>query len=150
MGENLFDSFDAIAVQGNGDVHWAARAPYRPEAGFDLMLVPRVPDWWDHEAPRQALAQIEAEPWVDSIDQSGDAVRLRLDDGWVADAGAALEAGEGRSPTTTLPPASASPSTSGARTRPRRCTSATCATSRSATRSAPRWPRAAAGSSTAA
>ncbi len=96
MGEqNLFDSFDGIAVREDGEVHWAARAPYRPEAGFDLMLVPRVPDWWDHEEPRQALERIEAEPWVDRIDQTGDAVRLRLDDDWVATAGAELEAGEG-------------------------------------------------------
>ncbi|MBK5218753.1 MAG: hypothetical protein JJE35_03050 [Thermoleophilia bacterium] len=95
MGENLFDSFDGIAVREDGEVHWAARAPYRPEPGFDLMLVPRVPDWWDHEAPRQALERIEAEPWVDSVSQTGDAVRLRLDDDWVEAAGAALEAGEG-------------------------------------------------------
>ncbi|HEX3239342.1 MAG TPA: hypothetical protein VHR18_04310 [Solirubrobacterales bacterium] len=96
MGEqNLFDSFDGIAVREDGEVHWAARAPYRPEPGFDLMLVPRVPDWWDHEAPRQALERIEAEPWVDSVTQTGDAVRLRLDDAWVETAGAELEAGEG-------------------------------------------------------
>ena len=96
MGEqNLFDSFDGIAVREDGEVHWAARAPFRPEPGFDLMLVPRVPDWWDHEAPRQALERIEAEPWVDSVSQTGDAVRLRLDDEWVETAGAELEAGEG-------------------------------------------------------
>jgi arginyl-tRNA synthetase len=96
MGDqNLFDSFDGIAVREDGEVHWAARAPYRPEPGFDLMLVPRVPDWWDHEAPRQALERIEAEPWVDSVSQTGDAVRLRLDDEWVETAGAELEAGEG-------------------------------------------------------
>jgi arginyl-tRNA synthetase len=96
MGErNLFDSFDGIAVREDGGVHWAARAPYRPEPGFDLMLVPRVPDWWDHAEPRQALERIEAEPWVDGVSQTGDAVRLRLADEWVETAGAELEAGEG-------------------------------------------------------
>ncbi len=95
MGENLFESFDGIAVGLHGEAHWAARAPYRPEPGFDLMLVPRVPDWWDHEAPRQALERIEAAPWVDSVGQAGDAVRLRLDDRWVESVGAELEAGPG-------------------------------------------------------
>jgi arginyl-tRNA synthetase len=95
MGENLFDSLDVAAAGGGEQQHWAARAPYRPEAGFDLMLVPRVPDWWDREGPREALREIEAQPWVDAIDESGDAVRLRLDDDWVEDAAAAAEAGEG-------------------------------------------------------
>ena len=95
MGDNLFDNLDTIAAGDGGQTHWAARAPYRPEPGFDLMLVPRVPDWWDHERPREALREIEAQPWVDSIDESGDAVRLRLDDRWIEDAAAAQEAGEG-------------------------------------------------------
>ncbi len=95
MGENLFDSLDVIAGRGDGHVHWAARAPFRPEASFDLMLVPRVPDWWDHDDSRAALEQIEGQDWVDSVDQSGDAVRLRLTDEWVAQTGAALEAGLG-------------------------------------------------------
>ncbi len=95
MGENLFDSLDVAAAGGGEQQHWAARAPYRPEPGFDLMLVPRVPDWWDREEPRAALREIEAQPWVDSIEESGDAVRLRLDDTWVEDAAAAVEAGEG-------------------------------------------------------
>jgi arginyl-tRNA synthetase len=95
MGENLFDSLDAIAARGDGQTHWAARAPFRPEPAFDLMLVPRVPDWWDHEDSRRALEQIEAQDWVESVVQSGDAVRLRLTDEWVAETGAALEAGVG-------------------------------------------------------
>ncbi len=95
MGENLFDSLDTIASGGGEQAHWAARAPYKPEPGFDLMLVARVPDWWDHEGPRAALREIEAQPWVDAVDESGDAVRLRLDDQWIEDTAAALEAGEG-------------------------------------------------------
>jgi len=95
MGENLFDNLDAIAGREDGGVSWAARAPFRPEASFDLMLVPRVPDWWDHDDSRHALEQIEAQDWVESVEQSGDAVRLRLTDEWVAETGAALAAGKG-------------------------------------------------------
>ena len=95
MGENLFDNLETIAAGDGGQTHWAARAPYRPESGFDLMLVPRVPDWWDHDDSRHALEQIEAQDWVESVVQSGDAVRLRLTDEWVAETGAALEAGMG-------------------------------------------------------
>jgi arginyl-tRNA synthetase len=95
MGENLFDNLDAIAGREDGQTHWAARAPFRPEASFDLMLVPRVPDWWDHDDSRQALEQIEAQDWVESVEQSGDAVRLRLTDEWVGETGAALAAGGG-------------------------------------------------------
>jgi arginyl-tRNA synthetase len=93
MGANLFDSIDAIAGGEEGRPRWAARAPFRPEQGFDLMLVPRVPDWWDHEDSRRALEEIEAQDWVDSVAQSGDAVRLRVADAWVAETGAALEEG---------------------------------------------------------
>lgn len=95
MGENLFDSLDRIAGRGGGQPHWAARAPFRPESSFDLMLVPRVPDWWDHDDSRRALQEIEAQPWVDDVSQSGDAVRLRLADEWVAETGVALEEGGG-------------------------------------------------------
>ncbi len=94
MGANLFDNFEQIAVQGDGQVHWAARAPYRPEADFDLMLVPRVPDWREHSDSVQALDQIEAEPWVESINRGDKGVRLRLRDEWIEETGAGLEDGE--------------------------------------------------------
>ena len=38
MGENIFTRFDQVAAGESGQALWAARAPYRPEAGFDLML----------------------------------------------------------------------------------------------------------------
>jgi arginyl-tRNA synthetase len=96
MGENLFDNFDETAVREDGDVHWAPRAPYRPEADFDLMLVPRAPDWEAHAGSSRALERIEAEPWVESISRGDGEVRLRLRDDWVEAAAAALEAGEPR------------------------------------------------------
>jgi arginyl-tRNA synthetase len=93
MGENLFDNLDQIAVREDGQVNWAARAPFRPEESFDLMLVPRVPDWRQDEGARGALERIEAEPWVDSVTSDGKDVRLRLDGGWVEEAGSRVEAG---------------------------------------------------------
>jgi hypothetical protein len=77
MGENLFDSLETIAAGDGGQTHWAARAPYRPESGFDLMLVPRVPDWWDHDDSRQALEQ--AALLLGVIGDTLDAVLLRCD-----------------------------------------------------------------------
>lgn len=94
MGANLFDKLDEIAVDGDGRALWAARTPHRPDAGFDLMLVPRVPDWRDDPAAAAALERIEAEPWVDVVSQQGDQAHLRLDDGWVERTGAELESGE--------------------------------------------------------
>jgi arginyl-tRNA synthetase len=94
MGANLFDTFDRIAVREDGQVHWAARAPFRPEAGFDLMLVPRVPDWRVDEGSRQALERIEAEPAVAEVIADGDTVRLRLADDWIGETGEALQSGE--------------------------------------------------------
>ncbi len=94
MSANLFDNFEQIAAREDGQVHWAARAPYRPEADFDLMLVPRVPDWREHRDSVLALERIEAEPWVDSVTEVDGQVRLRLRDEWIEETGAALEAGE--------------------------------------------------------
>jgi arginyl-tRNA synthetase len=95
MGTNLFDKFDEIAQQDEALAHWTPRAPYRPHERFDLMLVPRVPDWREHEAPRAALAQIERQPWVDAVEQEGEQVWLRLKSGWIEEAGAGLEPGAG-------------------------------------------------------
>jgi arginyl-tRNA synthetase len=94
MGANLFDILDQIAVAEDGEVQWAARSPFRPEADFDLMLVPRVPDWHEREDARRALERIEAEPWVESVSHVDDNVHVRLDDGWVEAAGASLESGQ--------------------------------------------------------
>ena len=93
MGANLFDSLDGTAGLEDGQARWTARAPYRPEAGFDLMLVPRIPDPWGQPESRRALAEIESLPWVAAVEQSGDAVRLRLADEWIEARGAELEQG---------------------------------------------------------
>ncbi|MBA3865008.1 MAG: hypothetical protein H0X42_01465 [Solirubrobacterales bacterium] len=95
MGENPFDKFDEIAVREDGAVHWAARAPYRPEPGFDLMLVPRVPVWREDTDSVAALERIGAEPLVEGIAVADDQVRVRLASGWIGETGAALETGEG-------------------------------------------------------
>ncbi|MGB7684307.1 MAG: hypothetical protein WBL45_00825, partial [Solirubrobacterales bacterium] len=94
MGENLFDNLDGIAVREDGQALWSARAPFRPEDEFDLMLVPRVSEWRDDADALAALDRIEAEPWVESIQRDEDAPRLRLDNGWIEATGAAVESGE--------------------------------------------------------
>jgi arginyl-tRNA synthetase len=95
MGANLFDNLDEIAVRGDGQVLWAARAPYRPEDSHDLMLVPRVRDWRANPDSVAALERIEAEPWVEAVLRDGDEVQVRLADEWIERTGEALEAGEG-------------------------------------------------------
>jgi arginyl-tRNA synthetase len=95
MGDNIFDDFDGIAAAEDGQPQWSARAPFRPTAEFDLMLVPRVPDWQASAAASAALARIEADPRVDSLFEQGGQPRVRLTADWVERAGAALEAGEG-------------------------------------------------------
>lgn len=94
MGENLFDNLDGIAVREDGGPLWSARATFKPNAEFDLMLVPRVPDWRESEEAREGLERIEAEPWAGSISERGDQVRLHLRDDWIEAAAAAFEAGE--------------------------------------------------------
>ncbi len=74
MGENIFNRFDQAAAGDDGQVLWAARAPYRPDPEFDLMLIPRLPkgaDWREDEAAVAALDRIEAEDWVASISREG-------------------------------------------------------------------------------
>jgi arginyl-tRNA synthetase len=90
---NIFDYIEDPAAQGEERAQWSARAPFRPRPDFDLMLVPRVPDWREQEAPGRALERIEAEPWVEAISSDGDGVLLRLADDWIEQAGTALEAG---------------------------------------------------------
>jgi arginyl-tRNA synthetase len=91
---NLFDSLDGAAT-GEGRASWAARAPYRPEPGADLMLVPRLREWREDDAALAELERIAAEPAVAEVLRDDDAVRLRLDDGWVEATGqAAIAAAE--------------------------------------------------------
>jgi arginyl-tRNA synthetase len=93
-GMNIFDHIEDGALQGE-QARWSARSPFRPREDFDLMLVPRVPDWRQDEGSRQALARIEAEPWVEAISSEDGEVMLRLDSAWIEATGAGLEAGEG-------------------------------------------------------
>ncbi len=95
MGMNVFDYFEDTAAAGDGQVHWSLRSPFRPREDYDLMLVPRAPDWRQHEGARRALERIEREPWAAELTSDGDQVTLRLDNDWVERAGAALERGEG-------------------------------------------------------
>ena len=57
MGENIFTSFDRAATGEGGRALWAARAPYRPEPEFDLMLIPRLPKGADWREDAAALEQ---------------------------------------------------------------------------------------------
>ena len=92
---NIFDYIEDGAVQGE-QARWSARSPFRPRPDFDLMLVPRTPDWREDEDSRAALERIEAEPWVEAIASDGDEVLLRLDERLGRGEGRAqLEGGEG-------------------------------------------------------
>ncbi len=113
MGENLFDILDGIAVggeaggveaggngtgaeTGDGGVLWAARSPFRPDSGRDLMLVPRVPDWRRDPAAAAALELIAADEAVAAVDPGGDRgpVAVRLADDWIEARGERLESGD--------------------------------------------------------
>jgi len=98
MGENIFNSFDRAAAGEGGRALWAARAPYRPEPDFDLMLIPRLPkgtDWREDAGAQEALDRIEAEPWVASVDREGKQPRLKLSDEWIEAQGEAISSGSG-------------------------------------------------------
>jgi arginyl-tRNA synthetase len=93
MGENIFNSFDEAAAGEDGKALWAARAPYRPEPSFDLMLIPRLPkgvDWREDAAAGEALDRIEAEPWVASVSREGKQPTLALADEWIESRGEAI------------------------------------------------------------
>jgi arginyl-tRNA synthetase len=97
MGENIFNRFDEVAAGESGTALWAARAPYRPEPDFDLMLIPRLPkgsDWREDEEAKAALDRIEAEPWVDSISREGRQPTAKLSDEWIEAQGKAISSGE--------------------------------------------------------
>jgi arginyl-tRNA synthetase len=97
MGENIFNRFDEVAAGESGAALWAARAPYRPESAFDLMLIPRLPkgsDWREDQEAKAALDRIEAEPWVASIDREGRQPTAKLSDEWIEAQGKAISSGE--------------------------------------------------------
>jgi arginyl-tRNA synthetase len=94
MDINLFDYFDEAGGGDGAQSHWALRAPYRPHQRFDLMLVPRSPDWQEDRGARDDLERIEGLDWVEAVKSDGGQVWLRLDDGWVDRRGSALEQGE--------------------------------------------------------
>jgi hypothetical protein len=96
MTTNLFDYFEEASGEGGAShAPWAARAPRRPSASYDIKLVPRAPDWQKDPESLKALERIEAEPWADTLTKTEDGVELRLDDAWIETTGAALEAGGG-------------------------------------------------------
>jgi arginyl-tRNA synthetase len=93
MDINLFDNFDEAGGGDGARSHWTLRAPYRPHRRFDLMLVPLAEDWREDGAALAALEEIESQPWVAAVERGERQLWLRLDDGWVARRGAALEEG---------------------------------------------------------
>jgi hypothetical protein len=95
MTTNLFDYFEEASGENGAHAPWAARAPRRPDASFDVKLVPRTPDWREDPESLSTLERLEAEPWVDTLTRKDDGVELRLDDAWIETTGAALEAGGG-------------------------------------------------------
>jgi arginyl-tRNA synthetase len=97
MGKNIFNQIDQAAVPSEGGrALWTARAPYRPEPDFDLMLIPRLPkgvDWREDAEAQAALGRIEAEPWVAAVDREGKQPRIKLADEWVEGRGEAIASG---------------------------------------------------------
>src|ERR1044072_3256273 len=93
-GMNIFDYIEDGEVQGE-QARWSARSPFRPHQEFDLMLVPRGPEWRQDEGAAEAVERDEAEPWVEGIAEQGDEVLVRLGRDWIEQTGARLEAGEG-------------------------------------------------------
>ncbi|HEX5592588.1 MAG TPA: arginine--tRNA ligase [Solirubrobacterales bacterium] len=96
MGENIFTTFDRVAAGEGGKALWAARAPYRPEPGFDLMLIPRLPkgaDWREDDEAKAALDRLEAEPWVAALDREGKQPTIKLADEWIEAQGEQIRSG---------------------------------------------------------
>ncbi len=93
MTVNLFDYFEDLPTREGAPARWAARAPRRPRADYDLKLTPRASQWREDPDSLAELDRLECEPWVAAVTRARDGVRLRLADSWVELAGAALEAG---------------------------------------------------------
>ncbi len=95
MTTNLFDYFEEVSKDDGAHAPWAARAPRRTNAGFDIKLVPRAPNWQSDPESLSALERLQDEPWVAGLTRVEDGVELRLSDSWIETTGAALEAGGG-------------------------------------------------------
>lgn len=93
MAANLFDSIDGTVVGEADSAPWAARSPFRPEADRDLMLVPRVRDWFADPEAREALDRIAADPAVAEVREHDKGVDIRLADEWIEARGEPLEDG---------------------------------------------------------
>jgi arginyl-tRNA synthetase len=90
---NIFDYFEDPQTREGAPVRWAARAPRRPRADYDLKLTPRASDWQRDPESLAQLERLEREPWVVSLTRAREGIRVRLADSWIELAGAALEAG---------------------------------------------------------
>ena len=62
MTVNLFDYFEDPQTREEAPVKWAARAPRRPRADYDLKLTPRASDWQQDPASLAELERLEREP----------------------------------------------------------------------------------------
>jgi hypothetical protein len=95
MTTNLFDYFEEVSAEDGTPAPWAARAPRRATAGFDVKLVARAPNWQNDAESLSALERLREQPWVGTLTRREDGVELRLSDSWIETTGAALEAGGG-------------------------------------------------------
>jgi arginyl-tRNA synthetase len=95
MTTNLFDYFEEVSSDDGAHAPWAARAPRRASADFDIKLVPRAPSWQSNPESLSALERLREQPWVGTLTHRDDGVELRLSDSWIETTGAALEAGGG-------------------------------------------------------
>jgi arginyl-tRNA synthetase len=96
MTDNLFEYFEEQTRGEDGEgAPWTARAPLRPSAEFDLMLVPRARDWQQDRASLEVLERLEGEPWVRELTRVNGSVRVRVADSWMRAAGGALQEGDG-------------------------------------------------------
>ncbi len=95
MTTNLFDYFEQTDTHGQEAAPWAARAPRRPQAAFDLKLIPRSPGWQRDERSLDALDRIASQPWVEEVVHEEHAVRLRITNAWIESTGAMLETAGG-------------------------------------------------------
>jgi hypothetical protein len=93
MAENIFDFLESAPAREDGVAPWAARAPRRPNARYDLKLFPRAPAWEQDPGALSALERIASEPWVTIVSRDRSGAELRLDDAWVETVGSGLEAG---------------------------------------------------------
>ncbi len=92
---NPLDYFEYPQAGSGPGTYWSARPSARPDDRFDLKLLPRSPTWREDSGSLDALAEIEREPWAGRVMGVDDGAELRLDDGWIEAAGAALQDGDG-------------------------------------------------------